>query len=185
VPRIVPVDRPADILPVYLGTPVELLLRYHNCAEALPTASGRARLLVGMCMDDRKDLVIPNEFAFVIRAAGGNLRDHEFDISYAVAVGGVTAIALLAHTDCGMVHLGKKREAFISGLVARGGWSETRAARHFDESVAIYEIADAVAFVLAEANRLRAMYPGLLVAPLLYRVEDDRLLQLVEPLLSS
>jgi hypothetical protein len=32
------------------------------------------------------------------------------------------------------------------------------------------------AFVL----RLRAAYPALLVAPLIYRVEDDRLLQIVD-----
>jgi carbonic anhydrase len=131
-------------------------------------------------MDDRKDLVIPKEFAFVLRAAGGNLRDHEFDISYAVAMGGVTAIALLAHTDCGMVGVRKKRAAFIRGLVVRGGWDEARAAGHFDEYVSWYEIDDAVEFVVGEAKRLRAAYPGLLVAPLLYRVEDDRLLQIVD-----
>jgi carbonic anhydrase len=181
VPRIVSADSVADILPAYRGTPVEWLLRYHNLGEPLPSRSGRAELLVGMCMDDRKELVIPNEFAFVLRAAGGNLQDHEFDISYAVAMGGVTAIALLAHTDCGMVGVRKKRAAFIRGLVGRGGWDEARAAEHFDECVPQYEIGDAVEFVVGEANRLRAAYPALLVAPLLYRVEDDRLLQISDP----
>jgi carbonic anhydrase len=149
VPRTAAVDSIEDILPAYTGTPVEWLLRYHNLAEPLPSTSGRAQLLVGICMDDRKDLVVRNEFAFVLRAAGGNLRDHAFDVSYAVAIGGVTTIALLAHTDCGMVGVRKKRPAFILGLVARGGWDEGQAA-------------------------------ALLVAPLLYRVEDDRLLQIVE-----
>ena len=181
MPRTIAVDSVAAILPRYTGTPVEWLLRYHNLAEPLPPARGRAQLLIGMCMDDRKDLVIPNEFAFVLRAAGGNLRDHEFDISYAVAMGGVTAIALLAHTDCGMVGVGQKRAAFVRGLVARGGWDETRAGEHFDQCVPHYEIDDAVAFVVEEANRLRAAYPALLVAPLLYRVEDDRLLQIIAP----
>ena len=60
------------------------------------------------------------------------------------------------------------------------GWDEARAAAHFDESVAVYEIADAITFVLDEARRLAAAYPAVLVAPLLYRVEDDRLLQIVE-----
>jgi carbonic anhydrase len=180
VPGIVAADSIADILPAYTGTPVEWLLRYHNLAEPLPSTRGRAELLVGMCMDDRKDLVIPNEFAYVIRAAGGNLQDHEFDISYAVAIGGVTGIALLAHTDCGMVGLRKKRAAFIRGLIGRGGWDERRAGEHFDERVSQYEIGDAVEFVVEEANRLRAAYPALLVAPLLYRVEDDRLLQIVD-----
>lgn len=130
-------------------------------------------------MDNRK-LVIPREFAFVLRAAGGNLRSHEFDISYAVAVGGVTTIALLAHTDCGMVQVSKRRDVFVRGLVARGGWDESRAAEHFDESVPRYEIQDSVAFVIEETERLRESYPALLVAPLLYRVEDDRLLQIVD-----
>jgi carbonic anhydrase len=178
MPRIVPADAVTAILDRYRGTPIEWLLRYHNLAEPLPPASGRARLLVGMCMDDRKDLVIPNEFAFIIRAAGGNLRDHEFDISYAVAIGGVTTIALLAHTDCGMVGVRKKRDAFIRGLVARGGWDEARAGDHFDKSVPLYEIEDAVASVVAQAAWLVGVYPGILVAPLLYRVEDDRLLQI-------
>lgn len=180
VPRLIPVDSVGDILAVYRGTSIEWLLRYHNCGEQLPAPGGRAQLLVGMCMDDRKDLVIPNEFAFIIRAAGGNLRDHEFDISYAIAIGGVTTIALLGHTDCGMVHVRKKRDSFVQGLVTRGGWDEARAARHFDESVPIYEIDDAVDFVVGEANRIRGSYPGILVAPLMYRVEDDRLMQIVD-----
>jgi carbonic anhydrase len=180
VPQIIPVDSVSAILPAYRGTPLEWLLRYHNLSEPLPSARGRAELLVGMCMDDRKDLVIPNEFAFVLRAAGGNLRDHAFDISYAVAIGGVTSIALLAHTDCGMVGLRRKRAVFVHGLVARGGWDELRAGEHFDESTPVYEIEDAVTFVLDETRRLSASYPAVLVAPLLYRVEDDRLLQIVD-----
>jgi carbonic anhydrase len=180
VPQIIPVDSLSDILPAYADTPIEWLLRYHNLSEPLPTSGGRAELLVGMCMDDRKGLVIPKEFAFVLRAAGGNFRDHAFDISYAVAIGGVTAIALLAHTDCGMIRVRQKRADFIRGLVARGGWDESRAAEHFDESVSLYELEDAVAFALEETRRLGASYPAVLIAPLLYRVEDDRLLQLVD-----
>lgn len=178
--RTVPVVNASDILPAYRGTPIDRLLRYHNCGEAWPETGGRAQLLVGMCMDDRKDLTVPNEFAYVIRAAGGNLRDHEFDISYAIAVGGVTTIAILGHTDCGMVNVRKKRGAFIGGLVERGGWSEDAAARHFDEAVKAYEIDDALKFTIAEAARLRELYPGVLVAPLMYRVEDDRLVQVEE-----
>jgi carbonic anhydrase len=175
--RLVPVLAEADILPEHLGTPFEWFLRYHNLGEPLPPTSGRAELLVGMCMDHRKDLTLPNEFAFVLRAAGGNLRGREFDISYAVAVGGVTALALLAHTDCGMAHVTEKRAAFVAGLVERGGWGEREAAAHFDECVPRYEIGDPLGFVVAEADRLRARYPGLRVAAFLYQVEDDRLAQ--------
>lgn len=177
--QLLPVDSPTDILPAYRGTPVELLLRYHNLGEPLPLTAGHAELLVGMCMDHRKDLTIPNKFAFVLRAAGGNLRDHEFDISYAVAIGGVTAVALLAHTDCGMAHLTEKRRAFVRGLVDRAGWSEADALAHFDRCAPHYELGDPLEFLRGESERIRRLYPRVLVAPLLYRVEDDRLAQVV------
>jgi carbonic anhydrase len=178
--RLIAVERADDILVPYRGTPLEAFLRYHNLREPLPPTTTRAHLLVAMCMDHRKDLTIPKEFAFVLRAAGGNMRDHEFDISYAVAIGGVTTLALLAHTDCGMAHVTAKRRPFVRGLVERAGWSEARAAAHFDESAARYELGDPLAFVAAEARRIRGLYPGLLVAPFLYRVEDDLLAQIAE-----
>ncbi len=78
-----------------------------------------------------------------------------------------------------MVRVRQRRDAFIRGL-ARGGWSEADAAEHFDESVQLYEIQDAVASALEEASRLKTAYPALLVAPLLYRVENDRLQQIVD-----
>ena len=178
--RLAPVERAADILPAYRDTPVAALLRYHNLGEPLPRTTGSAELLIGMCMDHRKDLTIPNEFAYVIRAAGGNLRDREFDVSYAVSIGGMRHLALLAHTDCGMSHLMAKREAFVEGLVQRGHWTEAQAAAHFDDCAARYQIGDPVTFVAQEAARLRLRYPGLLVAPLMYHVDNDRLAQVVE-----
>ena len=180
MPQLVAVERAADVLPHYRGTSLEAFLRYHNLGEPLPATAGRADLVVGMCMDHRKDLTIPNEFAFVIRAAGGNLRGRDFDVSYAVGVGGASALALLTHTDCGMAHLAEKRGAFVRGLVERAGWDEASAAAHFDECVGRYQIGDAVTFAVAEAGRLRRRYPRLLVAPFLYRVEDDRLVQIAE-----
>jgi len=178
--RLIAVERADDILVAYRGTPLEALLRFHNLREPLPATTARAQLLVAMCMDHRKDLTIPNDFAFVLRMAGGNVREREFDISYAVAVGGVTTLALLAHTDCGMAHVTAKRRPFVRGLVERAGWTEAQAAAHFDECAARYELGDPVAFVAAEARRIRGLYPGLLVAPFLYHVEDDRLAQIAE-----
>ena len=40
-----------------------------------------------MCMDNRKHLHIPDNFAFIIRSGGANLRYSEFKVSYAIAVG--------------------------------------------------------------------------------------------------
>jgi carbonic anhydrase len=175
---LVPVLAPGDIFPEYEGTPVQALLRYHNLGAPLPQTSGKPAILVGMCMDHRKDLTIPNEFAYMLRSAGGNLRDSGFEVSYAIAVGGVSAIALLGHSDCGMVHVTKKRDAFVRGLVERAGWGATAAGRHFDRFAPRYEIGDALAFTVAEAKRLRRRYPRVLVAPLFYSVEDDRLAQI-------
>ena len=174
---IVPALTPQDILPEYVGTPIEALLRYHNLSEPLPPTYGKPVLLIGMCMDHRKDLTIPNEFAYVLRSAGANLRDSSFEISYAVAVGGVSTIALLGHTDCGMVQVTQKRNRFVRGLVERAGWDPAAAGRHFDRFAPRYEIREAVEFTVSETQRLRRRYPRLLIAPLFYSVEDDRLAQ--------
>jgi carbonic anhydrase len=178
---LIPVESADAILPAYRGTAIDLLLRCHNLGQALPPASERAQLLISMCMDHRKDLVLPNEFAYVLRSAGGSLRDSEFEVSYAIAVGGVRTLALLAHTDCGMAHVTAKRGAFVRGLVERGGWPAVEAARHFDRYAERYQIGEALAFVCGEADRLRRLYPRVQVAPLLYRVEDDRLVQICGP----
>jgi len=176
MPAILPVQTVDDILPVYRNTPVGDLLEYHNLGRPLNGVT-RPELLIGMCMDSRKALRIPNDFAFVLRTAGANLRDNEFRISYAIAVGGVHTIVLIAHTDCGMARLDQRREQFIEGMVAKAGWDRTRAERHFAESAPKFGIRDEVDFVLQEAVRLCAIYPKIQVAPLLYRVEDDLLYQ--------
>ena len=177
MPQVIPVNYHEDILPEYRDTPVGLLLEYHNLGRATGVAAA-PQLLIGMCMDSRKSLRIPNDFAFVLRTAGANMRDNEFRISYAIAVGGVRTIALIAHTDCGMARLGERREQFIRGLMDAAGWDEERAVKHFEDCAPKFGIRNEVDFVLREADRLRAIYPRISVVPLLYRVEDDLLYQL-------
>lgn len=178
--KLIPVQKPDQILPKYRNTPIERLFLYHNLREKLPPTSVHAELLIGMCMDNRKDLIIPNEFAYIIRGAGANMHGNEFEISYAIAVGGVSTIALLAHTDCGMSHVSEKRNSFIRGLVERAGCDMDNAARQFDKYADIYQIGDSIKFILAETSRLQGLYPKILIAPLLYKVEDDQLEQIVE-----
>ncbi len=178
---LIPVDSVDAILPAYRGTAIDRLLRCHNLGQTLPAAGGQPQLLISMCMDHRKELVLPNEFAYVLRSAGGNLRDSEFEVSYAIAMGGVRTIALLAHTDCGMAHVTANREAFVRGLAERGGWPAEKALAHFDRYAERYQIGEVVEFACDEADRLRRLYPRVQVAPLLYRVEDDRLVQLCGP----
>ncbi len=174
--NVVPVTRASDILPGYRDTPVGRLLEYHNLGrpfEATDPAS-----LIGMCMDSRKALRVPPDFAFVLRTAGANLRDNEFRISYAIAIGGVRTLILIAHTDCGMKRVAGLHDAFVDGLVEHAGWSPEQAERLFAEGVPKFGITDEIEFVMREAERLRGLYPRLMVAALLYRVEDDQLYQL-------
>jgi len=175
--QVLPVNDPSDILPEYRSTPVGLLLEYQNLERPFDP-SGAQPLLIGMCMDSRKTLRMPSDFAFVLRTAGANMRDNEFRISYAIAVGGVRTIVLIAHTDCGMKRVSSLRDEFVSGLVEHAGWDEARAELLYAEGVPKFGIADEVNFVIDEAARLRGLYPKITVVPLLYRVEDDRLYQL-------
>ncbi|MFN2442055.1 MAG: carbonic anhydrase [Thermoanaerobaculia bacterium] len=168
--------RSADEIPESIrGTAIEKFLRHHNFGEGLDTVYASAELLVGMCMDHRHHLRIPEKFAYILRTGGGNLRYSEFKVSYAIAIGGVRAIALLAHTQCGMVDLASRRALFIEGLAKNAGWDEEWAEEHFDHFAPMFEIGNEFDFVLAESKRLRLRYPRITVAPFLYAVEDGML----------
>jgi carbonic anhydrase len=158
----------------YRDTPIGLLLEYHDLNRPYETYTA-AQLLVGMCMDNRKHLHIPDNFAYIIRTGGANLRYSEFKVSYAIAVGGVRCIALIAHTQCGMVNLIARKDKFVHGLVENAGWEAERAEEHFHHYAAMFEIGNEIDFILSEVKRLRLRYPKIVVAPLLYRVEDNRL----------
>lgn len=177
--ELIALEAPEDVLPEYRDSPIERLIAFHNFAAPL-TAHERAELFIGMCMDHRKSLRMPDNFAYVMRTGGANLRPIEFQLSFAIAVGGVRAIALIGHSDCGMVNLSARRQAFIEGLEQNGGWNQEPAADHFDHFAPLFEIGNAVEFTRLEAARLRVRYPGALVAPLHYRVEDGRLYQVRE-----
>lgn len=177
--RLIPVVTKEDILPELLDTPIGLLLEYHNLNREYDTYA-QAQLLVGMCMDNRKHLHIPDNFSYIIRAGGANLRYSEFKVSYAIAVGGVKSIALIGHNQCGMVNLMARKDAFIQGLVDTAGWEREFAEQHFTQFAPMFEIGNEIDFVLSEAQRLRMRYPKIQVAPLLYKVEDNLLYQIRE-----
>jgi carbonic anhydrase len=172
--RLVPVTAKEDIFPEYRDAPIGRLLEYHNLDRPLDRCS-HAHILVGMCMDHRKHLRIPDNFAYIIRSGGANLRYSEFKVSYAIAVGGVRSIVLIGHNQCGMVNLMARREMFIQGLVENAGWEHEWAEQHFMHFAPMFEVGNEVDFVLSEAKRLRLRYPRVQVAPLMYRVEDGRL----------
>jgi len=172
--NLIHVGSPKDIPAVYRETAIGLLLEYHNLGRKYDTYTN-AQLLVGMCMDSRKHLHIPDNFAFIIRAGGANLRYSEFKVSYAIAVGGIRSIALIGHNQCGMVNLVARKEPFINGLVEQAGWERKAAEEHFNHFAPMFEIGNEVDFIVSEVKRLRLRYPRIPVAPMLYKVEDNRL----------
>lgn len=169
----------SDIPERWRPTPIGALLRYHDLGMPLPGRVDKPQLLIGMCMDSRKHLRIPDNFAFILRTGGANMRLSEFRVSYAIAVGGVRAIALIGHTNCGMSSLESRRETFIRGLVDVG-WKRASAEEHFDRNAPQHEIGSEADFIRAEACRLRELYPKVDVAPLLYRIEDNMVVVLRE-----
>lgn len=177
--RLIAIQSAKDIPQEYKETPIGLLLEYHNLNRTY-SAYDNACLLIGMCMDNRKHLHIPDNFAYIIRAGGANLRYSEFKVSYALAVGNVSSIALIGHNQCGMVNLVARKELFIKGLVENAGWEKSQAEEHFQSFSALFEIGNEIDFTLSEVKRLRQRYPKVAVAPLLYKVEDNRLYLLAE-----
>lgn len=159
---------------MYRNNPIGLLLEYHNLNREHDSYQ-KAELLIGMCMDNRKHMRIPDNFAYIIRSGGGNLRHSEFKVSYAVSVGGVSHIALIAHNNCGMVNLFSIKDRFIKGLVNNAGWEPQQAEDHFMHFAPLFEIDNEIDFVLSEAARIRLRYPKITVAPLFYRIEDSLL----------
>ncbi len=143
--RLLDIRSQSDIPLEYQNTPIGLLLEYHNLNRDFD-AYTQAQLLVGMCMDNRKHLHIPENFSFIIRAGGANLRPGEFKLSYVIAVAGIRHIAIIGHDQCAMVNVMARKEQFIQGLV-----------------------------VQSEAKRLRLKYPKIIIAPLIYRVQENRL----------
>ena len=172
--QLLTISSESDIPVQYRGTSIGLLLEYHNLSRPYESYAN-AQLLIGMCMDNRKHLHIPDNFAFIIRSGGANLRYSEFKVSYAVAVGEVRCIALIGHNQCGMVNLNERKEQFIHGLVKNAGWKLEDAEKHFNHYAPMFEIGNEIEFILSEVKRLRLNYPKIIIAPLLYRVEDNRL----------
>jgi carbonic anhydrase len=172
--EILPVLKKTDIPAKYRKTPVGLLLEYHNLDRKYDEYS-QAQLLIGMCMDNRKHLRIPDNFAYIIRSGGANLRYSAFKVSYAIAIGNVKHIALIAHNNCAMVNLASKKDQFINGLIKNAGWEKAAAEEHFMNLALMHDIGNEIDFIVSEKNRLGLRYPKIEVAALYYKVEDGRL----------
>ncbi|HKK81336.1 MAG TPA: carbonic anhydrase [Prolixibacteraceae bacterium] len=172
--KLIPIECKENIPHAYRDTPIGQLLEYHNLGRPFDTFMN-AKLLVGMCMDNRKHLIMPDNFAFVIRSGGANLQYSEFKVSYAIAVGKVEYIALIGHNNCGMVNINARKKEFVDGLINIAGWTKDSAENHFKHFTPMFEIGNEIDFILSETKRLRLRYPGIKIAPMFYLVENNKL----------
>ena len=158
----------------YQNSPISKLLEYHNFQKPL-NASEKPELIIGTCIDNRIQLRIPRKFAFVVRAGGANMKYNEFKISYAIALGNIQHMVLIGHNQCGMSNLIERKDQFIQGLVKNAGWSIQQAEKQFNTESSESEIGNEVDFILQETNRLQKLYPKIIIVPMIYLVEDNRL----------
>lgn len=172
--RLIKLNTYEDIPLEMRDTPVQDLIRFHNWGHEYVEYS-KAAMLVGMCMDNRKLLRVPDSFAFIIRTGGANLRYSEFKVSFAIAVGGIQHIVLMGHNKCGMVNLASKRDLFINGLVENAGWEKLQAEEHFLHYAPLFEIGNEIDFVLTEKERISKRYPQITVHAMYYNVDENKL----------
>ncbi|MFC2138139.1 carbonic anhydrase [Bacteroidota bacterium] len=175
--RTIPVSAIDDIQKKYRHTPIEELLAYQNLNRVFDNYKN-AKLLIGTCMDNRISLQIPKNFAFVIRTAGVNLQNLDFNISYAISVGKLKYIAIIGHDNCGMVDLPARKDVIINGLIENAGWNRSDATDHYNNYSSQFEIYNEIDFVIKESKRLQQKFPKILVAPLMFALNDNKLYQI-------
>lgn len=163
-----------------LNTPFADLLKYHNFSCDFKEYE-RAEVAIVMCMDNRKQLNIPGRFAFILRTAGARITGNEFKLSFVIGFGDIKHVALIGHTNCGMVNLQKKKEKIVQGLVQNALWTKEEALNHFNSFAPFFEIENEAGFVLSESKRLKEKYPGIDFLPLIYKVEDNKLYLIESP----
>ena len=172
--RLKPILSENDIPEKLIGSPFADLLSYHNFSKPFKNYE-RAELAVVMCMDNRKQLKIPNRFSYILRTAGARITGNEFMLSFAIGFGDIKHVVLIGHTNCGMVNLSSKKEQIIEGLIKNAGWTKEQAENHFISFAPFCEIEDAIDFVAGESKRLKEKYPQILFMPMLLKIEDNKL----------
>ncbi len=172
--KLISIKNEKDIPEQYRNTPIAKLLQYHNLGVPLDNFES-AELLILMCMDNRQMLRTPQNFSFVVRNSGARLKDAYFPVSFALSVKGIQHIVVIGHTDCAMVDLESKKEAYVKGLSERCGWKRDEAESYFLNMVPYYMTVDAAGSAAIEAKLIRYKFRGVVVVPLLYSVENNDL----------
>jgi carbonic anhydrase len=168
------IDQEEDIPACLKDTPIGVLLREQNLGHAFETESTHPELVIGMCIDFRKQLSVPKDWAYIIRREGANMDGSEFAIALGLSKG-IRYMALIAHNDCAMANTAEHQDGFVKALVGKYGWSQKKALDFFIEHARSKDIGNEVDFVLEEAARIEKLFPGITVVPLLMRVENDKL----------
>lgn len=163
-----------DIPEYLLNTPIAELLKYQNLSTSFKEYE-KAQIAIVMCMDNRKQLHIPNRFAYILRTAGARITGSEFKLSFAIGFGDIKHVALIGHSNCGMVNLTSKKDKVVQGLIENAGWTKEQAENHFNSFAPFFEIENEVDFAVSESKRLKEKYPKILFVPMLYKVEDGLL----------
>lgn len=163
----------------FVGTPIEDLLLFHNEGKRTLSSFTKPELILSLCMDQRITILLPKGFAFSLRTPGSRLQGLEFAVSYAIAMAGVRALAIIGHTDCAMTKVQDLRERFVNQLDDwHNQWDARDAQRHFDQWAPVFYIRDMKEHIRSQAAWISKIFPDLLVAPLIYRVEDHHLVLL-------
>lgn len=177
--KLIKIASTGDIPEEYANSPIGLLLEYHNLKRHRENYT-QPELLLCTCMDSRVNIRMPDNFAFTIRTGGADMSGQEFKMSFAISSAGIEHLALIGHSDCGMVNLNSKKEKFVNGMVYYAGWQQEEADEYFKANSPRFEIHDETDFIMTQANRLRELFPKIAIAPMLYRVEDGWIYLIVE-----
>lgn len=174
ITRLLPVREESDIPESLRNTPVAALLKCQNFGQVDSEISDTPDMIIGMCIDYRKSLSLPQNCAYVIRREGANMAGSEFSLALALSAG-IEYMALITHNHCVMSNPHDKREAFVTGLADKHGWAQSQAQEFFDQHAASREISDAIDFSLKEARRLERLFRGLKIVPMMFMLEDNML----------
>jgi carbonic anhydrase len=176
-PTLTAVHAETDILPAWRGTPVAELLALHNLGVSARHYD-HPQILIATCLEQQTPLRIPAGFAVSLHTAAANLKRDPFKVSWAIGIAGVSAIAIIGHSDCGLTGLREQRGAFVGRMIEVAGWERAAAEQHFDHWSDLFAVDDPASFAAAEAARLRIRYPKITVAALLYDASDKMLQQI-------
>ncbi len=171
--RLITIRSAGDIPIQFKNTPIEELLRAQNMYDVGYDVSPSPSLIVGMCIDNRKQLHLPKNGAYIIRSPGANMRGQESSIVLALTAG-ITYMALIVHNQCLMSNPSAKKGQAEQVLFDKHGWTKDQLENAF-HYLAQCQIGDPISFALRETERLHSLFKGLTVVPILYDVYSDHL----------